>query len=66
MEELVRNDSRFEVVGKVMMGLVCFRLRVSYILCEMFDVIGDKQISKVVPFFLLGLKLQDSDFAKSS
>lgn len=30
-EELVWNDNRFEVLGEVTMGLVCFRLKVSHV-----------------------------------
>ena len=28
-ERYVQNDSQFEILGKVTMGLVCFRLKVS-------------------------------------
>ena len=33
--DLAKNDSRFEVVGKPMMGLVCFRLKVSKPIIEL-------------------------------
>ena len=32
-ERYVQNDSQFEILGKVTMGLVCFRLKVSALRC---------------------------------
>jgi len=41
-EDLVRDDERFEMVAEVIMGLVCFRLKVrmSYLACKLSRVMG--------------------------
>lgn len=71
-EKKVQNDSRFEIVSKTMMGLVCFRLKGD---CqntqELLDRITDRKLIYMIPakchgklmirFAVCGLKPEDQD-----
>lgn len=59
-EELVNNDSRFEIIGEVTMGLVCFRLKGSNELNEKLL----KLITNDAKIFMVPSKINDIYFIR--